>query len=48
FAHAPNLAAPDWQVPPAAPLACAQDNPGDYEGWNALVNQALATGWSLT
>ncbi|MDQ1508881.1 MAG: phospholipase [Actinomycetota bacterium] len=48
FVHAPNLAAPDWQVPPVAPLACAQDNPGDYEGWKALVNQALATGWSLT
>jgi phospholipase C len=48
FAHAPNLGAPDWDVPPAVGLACAQGNPGDYEGWKALADRALATGWSLT
>jgi phospholipase C len=48
FGHAPNLAAPDWHVPPALPLPCVDGNPGDYEGWKALVNRALATGWSFT
>ena len=36
---APNLAAPDWHVPPATPLPCVDGNPGDYEGWKALVNR---------
>jgi phospholipase C len=48
FSRPPNLAAPDWHVPPAAGLACADGSPGDYEGWKALANQALATGWSFT
>jgi phospholipase C len=48
FAHAPNLAAPTWNVPPAPPLPCVQQAPGDYEGWKALADQAIASGWSLT
>jgi phospholipase C len=47
FGHPPNLTAPDWNVPPAAPLPCVQGNPGDYEGWKALASRAMANGWSL-
>jgi len=48
FRSAPNLAAPQWNVPPALPAPCVNGAPGDYEGWKALADQALATGWSLT
>ena len=37
-----------WNVPPALGLACGEGNTGDYEGWKALADRALATGWSLT
>jgi len=47
FRSAPNLAAPQWNVPPALPAPCVNGAPGDYEGWKALADQALATGWSL-
>jgi phospholipase C len=47
FRGAPNLAAPQWSVPPALPAPCANGAPGDYEGWKALADQALAMGWSL-
>jgi len=48
FRSAPNLAAPQWSVPPALPAPCVDGAPGDYEGWKALADQALASGWSLT
>jgi phospholipase C len=47
FSHAPNLTAPQWNVPPALPAPCVDGAPGDYEGWKALADQALAYGWSL-
>ncbi|MCU1429062.1 MAG: phospholipase [Actinomycetia bacterium] len=47
FKHQPNLAAPQWRVPPAAPMPCVQGNPADYEDWKALANRAIANGWSL-
>jgi hypothetical protein len=28
-------------------LACAPGNPADYEGWKALADRALTTGWSV-
>ena len=48
FGHAPNLTAPNWDVPPAVGLPCVQGSPGDYEGWKALAASAVANGWSLT
>ncbi len=48
FAHPPDLLAPAWDVPPAAALPCVPGDPADYEGWKALVDRALAAGWSLT
>jgi phospholipase C len=48
FRASPNLAAPQWNVPPALPAPCVDGAPGDYEGWKALADQALAYGWSLT
>jgi phospholipase C len=47
FRRPPNLTAPQWKVPPAPPLPCVDGNPADYEGWKALADRALATGWSL-
>jgi len=47
FSRPPNLTAPQWKVPPTPPLPCVDGNPADYEGWKALADRALATGWSL-
>jgi phospholipase C len=47
FRRPANLAAPQWKVPPAVPAPCADGAPGDYEGWKALADRAVAAGWSL-
>jgi phospholipase C len=47
FKRSPDLTAPQWNVPPALPAPCANGVPGDYEGWKALADRALAIGWSL-
>ncbi len=47
FSRTPNLHAPQWDVPAASPLPCISGNPGDYEGWKALADRAVADGWRL-
>jgi phospholipase C len=47
FSRRANLQAPQWDVPPALPLPCGPENPGDYEGWKALADRAIADGWRL-
>jgi len=47
FGRAPNLTAPQWSVPPALPAPCIDGAPGDYEGWKALADRAIAEGYSL-
>jgi phospholipase C len=47
FRHAPNLAAPHWKVPLAAPLPCVPGNPADYERWKALAQHAINSGWGV-
>ena len=48
FTTPSNLAAPQWNVPPAVGLVCGEGDTADYEGWKALVDRAFAAGWSLT
>ncbi|HEV7526569.1 MAG TPA: alkaline phosphatase family protein [Acidimicrobiia bacterium] len=47
FSRAPNLTAPQWNVPPAVGLPVVSGNPADYEGWKNLLDQAIANGFGV-
>ncbi|MCW2900502.1 MAG: phospholipase [Streptosporangiaceae bacterium] len=47
FANPPNLAAPQWSVPPVVGLPCPLLLDPDFEQWRALRSLAIAHGWPL-
>jgi phospholipase C len=47
FTRPPDLAAPQWQVPPAVSAPCPPDGVADYTDWRALKQVALAGGWRV-
>jgi phospholipase C len=47
FAHPPNLTAPLWTVPSAAPGSCQLGGTADYEEWKRLAALAISKGWKL-
>jgi phospholipase C len=44
---APNLYAPRWSVPHAAPVSCLPGQAGDFEEWKQLATAAIARGWRV-
>ncbi|MFE4463122.1 alkaline phosphatase family protein [Nocardia tengchongensis] len=47
FTGAPNLDAPQWNVPPIKPGSCSPAAVADFEQWNILRKLAASAGWSL-
>lgn len=47
FTAAPNLDAPQWNVPGVTPGSCNTPVAADYEQWNILRKLAASAGWSV-